>query len=300
MFMGEEYSPIATDITLTPCAKNGKTGPTEVECDAAYTWQPQVDGISVDNAAIRNGIQTVTFSMDGMIAMEVGGAGGGYGRGMVEMRGGRGAKAFSLFKVTKGQSLKVVVGQAGIKRAGWDDADYFGGAGGGGTFVWDPEDDSLPWIVAGGGGGASYAGSKEDRNYWGRDGRQDGNGGKACPTGDAGGRDGEGGATTQQSSYRGGAGAGWKSNGNCNNYQTQVCGLSKGGNFVGGDTNSGGHGEGGFGGGAGCYRQGGGGGGFSGGSGGHDGHGAGGGGGSFSNGESVEVYPGGNRMYDGA
>ena len=67
--------------------------------------------MSRDTSAIKDGVQVVTFSKGGLIQIEAGGAGGGYGRGLVEMRGGRGAKASGVFKVTSGQTLKVAVGQ---------------------------------------------------------------------------------------------------------------------------------------------------------------------------------------------
>ena len=42
MFMGDEYNPSLAELSFWPCAKNGKQGPSEADCNAAYQWQPEV------------------------------------------------------------------------------------------------------------------------------------------------------------------------------------------------------------------------------------------------------------------
>ncbi len=118
--------------TFTNCGQTGRTGPSQVQANAAYS------GTSLDGeVTVTNGIQYWTAPVTGDYVIEVVGAQGGSDGGFT---GGLGASLTGTFSLTAGDVLKIAVGQMG-------DA----AGGGGGTFV--ARVDNTPLIVAGGGAG---------------------------------------------------------------------------------------------------------------------------------------------------
>lgn len=260
-----------------PCGASGSSGPTQLDCNAAYAGTPLAG-----NVTVIGGIQNWNFPSGGVYTIEVFGA-QGFGT-----FGGRGAKMSGEFTFGTGDPLKVLVGQRGAPPVGAG-TNQFGG--GGGTFVTDLANN--PYIIAGGGGGswATTHTAVTDAVVTGT-----GNAGAgAGSTGGAGGAAGLGGASS--SSADGGAGL-----------------LGDGGGTAGGQAFINGGlggvaatsgGEGGFGGGGGASsfnnRRAGGGGGYSGGGGSHGattGFPEGGGGGSFNSGINQDNV-GGVRFNDG-
>lgn len=190
-------------------------------------------------------------------------------------QGGRGAKMSGLFVLTKGQTIKILVGQQGVNNP----RNSRGAGGGGGTFIYNQTTSTL-LIAAGGGGGAGQINdslSLRDANI-----TVNGNAGTIAPG--AGGTNGFGGGN---SNY-GGGGAGWNSDGSSSSYGKGGIRFLSGG--TGGALYSDGT-DGGFGGGGGTYAAAGGGGGYSGGgAGGWSYSGNGGGGGSYNIGlEQVNI-----------
>lgn len=94
-----------------------------------------------------NGIQEWTVPVTASYRIEANGAkGGDSGYSPV---GGNGARILGTFNLTKGDKIKILVGQIGANAA--HDA-----SGGGGSFV--TTESNSPLIVAGGGGGGSASG----------------------------------------------------------------------------------------------------------------------------------------------
>ena len=90
----------------------------------------------------------------GFYRIEAVGAAGGYGKNSNNGQyRGRGAKMVGNFSLSKGETIRILVGQEG----GINHADYAAG-GGGGTFV--VRGSKTPLIVAGGGGGMEQAKSR--------------------------------------------------------------------------------------------------------------------------------------------
>ena len=180
--------------------------------------------------------------------------------------GGLGAEIGGEFILTQGETLRIVVGGAGV--AGGN-----GGGGGGGSFVIGP--DGTPLVIAGGGGGGSNNGTGG--------GGLTGTAGGVGGSGGAGGTGGSGGAGSD-----GGGGGGFSSAGGSGS------GSGGGGtlpDLAGGAGGSAPRNVGGLGGGGGGgFFGGGGGGGYSGGGGGGF-FGPGGGGGSFDAGTSQVLVP---------
>ncbi len=199
---------------------------------------------------------------------------------------GQGAQITGTFTVTPGQVLDVIVGQQPTSNG--CGGPYYCGAGGGGSYVWDPSSSAQPYIVAGGGGGSSWGSTQSGPGS-----------ATTTPTNSnnnangAGGSGGGGGTGVTSA-----GGGGWTGNG------TGGVGGSGGGFSVSNGAAGGAAGspgaQGGFGGGGGCYGNngsGGGGGGYNGGgggtSGGIGGWGGGGGGGSYNAGTNQTNTQGG-------
>ncbi len=199
---------------------------------------------------------------------------------------GEGAQITGTFTVTPGEVLNVIVGQQPTSNG--CGGPYYCGAGGGGSYVWNPSSSAQPLIAAGGGGGSS----------WGSDTSGPGSA-TTTPTNSnnnangAGGSGGGGGTGVTSA-----GGGGWTGNG------TAGIGGCGGGFSVYNGAAGGAAGSpgaiGGFGGGGGCYGNngsGGGGGGYNGGgggtSGGIGGWGGGGGGGSYNAGTNQTNIKGG-------
>ena len=122
--------------TFTNCAQTGIAGPSQAQCNTAYSGTTLQGFVTVTS-----GIQYWTVPSTGTYIIEVWGAQGGNGAGT----GGYGARMKGTFQLVAGQQLKIIVGQ----RGGSDSA----GGGGGGTFVTNTA--NTPLIIAGGGGGGT-------------------------------------------------------------------------------------------------------------------------------------------------
>ncbi|KAL9653386.1 hypothetical protein ABK040_002022 [Willaertia magna] len=200
----------------------------------------------LEDVTIKNGYQFFTVPFTGKFKITACGAAGGKNTHCSNgSREGYGAKVYGEFRLTKGDVLKILVGQKGENCVGSTGGG--GAGGGGGTFV-VLRKGNKPLIIGAGGNGQNWA-------SW----TTNGPGGQV-PVQDQ--------EETQPTSNslpgtRGGGGGGFKYNGpsgdSCNGGHSFMNG-GKGGKMT---SSSGGNG--GFGGGGGCYHEGGGGGGYIGG-----------------------------------
>lgn len=279
-------------LAFASCGASGRFGPTQVDCDAAYSGT-DMDG----QVEVVNGIQRWTVPHTGTYRIEAAGAQGGY-LATVATAGGLGARAVAEVLLQEGDVLDILVGQSGFLGSSSE-----AGAGGGSFVVLDGQ----PLLVAGGGGSHGGCGTDSSTFSRGAGGVATSNGtnGKSfnpSQVGGAGGVDGNGGAA-MTNFYPGGAGGGFQGDGaygtrtssNCSTaVLTGQSGLDAeprrtagGKSFLNGGAGGRGcyqpvFGQGGFGGGGGAGGCGGaGGGGYSGGGGGQSDRGGGGGGGSF-------------------
>ena len=94
---------------------------------------------------VMNGIQRWTVPYNGMYRIAAVGASGGHDMSGTAAKG-RGARMRGDFELTKGQVVKILVGQQGFENTGKSTS-----GGGGGTFVVTSA--NIPLIIAGGGGG---------------------------------------------------------------------------------------------------------------------------------------------------
>ena len=106
----------------------------------------------------QDGIQLWTIPHTGTYKIETWGAQGGANYHTQRVRGGYGAYMSGEFELTKGETLRILVGQRGLDGTTDDFASCptnqkqgAGGSGGGGTFV--VKSDNTPLIIAGGGAG---------------------------------------------------------------------------------------------------------------------------------------------------
>ena len=100
-----------------------------------------------------SGIQKWTVPQTGDYRIEAIGAAGGYGiRSNAQYRG-RGARIEGTFRISKGETIKILVGQEGSTTLNSESS-----GGGGGTFVVSIR--NRPLIIAGGGGGIKTARSR--------------------------------------------------------------------------------------------------------------------------------------------
>ncbi len=128
--------------TFTNCGQTGHTGPSQAQCDMAYTNTSLAGDVTVTA-----GYQTWTVPFTATYSIEVWGAqGGNHNFGA----GGQGARVKGDFDLVQGDVLQILVGQKGKDGTAYDVG------GGGGTFV--VRDDDTPLIIAGGGGGAGNCG----------------------------------------------------------------------------------------------------------------------------------------------
>jgi len=265
--------------TFTNCGKEGKDGPSQGDCNTAYSGT-NLEGF----VTVSGGIQSWTVPSNATYTIKVYGASGGDNgkdAGWVSCPhfcrdGGKGAIMQGDFTLSTGTVLKILVGHH-PQNVNWLNG------GGGGTFV--VLSDNTPLIIGGGGGGVIY----QVDSHSGIDASitTTGNNGK---NGSAGGSNGNGGSST-----RGGGGGGLLTDGGEDSRRSGTRGRSFLNGSQGGtatDTNTG---DGGFGGGGASIRvnnnigdQGaGGGGGYSGGGGaGSNNQSHGGGGGSFNSGSN--------------
>ena len=248
--------------TFTNCSQTGSTGPSQAQCNTAYSGT-----LLNGKVTVTSGIQEWTVPRTGKYKIEGYGAQGGSGSGKT---GGLGAKISGEFSLTAGQVIKILVGQEGAATT-----NYYGG--GGGSFVvktpFNTNESIL--VVAGGGGGAGGDGGGNGINA------SITTSGTAGVSGGTGGVNGNGGHAV---STNGGSGGGFFTNGTSTGIIDSV-GLSFINGGAGGQYSS--WLPGGFGGGGGGWNStgnGGGGGGYSGGGTSGTSYTGGGGGGSYNNG----------------
>jgi len=132
---------------FTTCSATGVDGPSSSQCTSAYTSTTLAGEVSVSG-----GIQSWTVPTTGTYRIEAYGARGG-GKGP-----GKGARVRGDFKLSKGDTLYLIVGQTGntSNQSGFP---YVGG-GGGASWVYTSPTATTPLLVAaGGGGGAESCGS---------------------------------------------------------------------------------------------------------------------------------------------
>ncbi len=132
-------APIAFHANFTNLGKTGRLGPTSLGSHYAAND-------SKNMVTVQKGIQFWTVPYTGTYEITAVGAAGGYdGYGSLAARG-RGAYMSGDFDLKKGDVLKILVGQEGVKNTASQSS-----GGGGGTFV--ATSSNTPLIVAGGGGG---------------------------------------------------------------------------------------------------------------------------------------------------
>ena len=178
------------NYTFTPCSQTGSIGPSQGQCDTAYTGTDLAGDVTVTG-----GIQSWTVPVTDVYRIQAVGAQGGHNDTGSPV-GGRGALASGDFTLNAGTIINILVGQQGLQGS------TYAGGGGGGSFVWNDSDDTL-YLAAGGGGGmgddhrslAAHANTSTNGN--------------AGYVGGAGGTNGTGGGQDE-----GGGGAGWLSDGN--------------------------------------------------------------------------------------
>lgn len=277
------FTIVGGPFSFTTCGQSGQDGPSQAQCNTAYTSTPLAS-----NVTVTSGIQYWTVPATGTYRIEAFGARSGYDNAGGASDVGLGARMRGDFALTAGTVLKILVGQPGANNTSSSSA-----AGGGGTFV--ATNSNTPLIVAGGGG--AYEGNGFNANQNGSISTSGNNGaGGGAYAGGTGGN----GATQDDNDNHGGGGAGFNSDGvgvgQGTTHQTPARSFINGGR--GGEplfNNV----WGGFGGGGGAWGNGGG----SGGGGGYSGGGAGdnasnasgGGGGSYNSGTNQSNSPGVNN-----
>ena len=141
-----------TSFTFTNGTQTGRPGPSLSNLLAAYdtttySWLNDTANFNITNT----GIQEWTVPADASYTIEaIGARGAKSGTNLGDGLGSYGARIIGTFSLTKGQVVKIAVGQAG-KNGSAISRDYPGG--GGGTFVWINGPPSNPLVIAGGGGG---------------------------------------------------------------------------------------------------------------------------------------------------
>jgi hypothetical protein len=215
-------------VQFTNSGSTGRYGPSQSEVNNTYS-DTELEG----QVTVSSGIQYWIVPYTGTYTIEVKGADGGqatyYG-----YQGGEGAYMSGDFELIAGETIKILVGQAG-------QTVYRASGGGGGSFV--VSNTNEPLIIAGGGGGIKY----NSNNYY--ESGTTSNNGQRSQASNNGGTNGYGGGGY---SYGGSGGGGFYSDGG-DGYSSCSPGLSfLYGNGVGGENIESDAGEGGFGGGGGA------------------------------------------------
>ena len=136
-----------TSHTFTHAGAIGRTGPTLASVRSSYSttsWAASYVNMTSDN-----GIQLWTVPVTGSYTIRAVGASGGNPGTF-----GRGRDIYLTTTLTKGEVIRILVGQPGTAGNSGNQ-----GSGGGGTFV--VRGTQTPIIVAGGGGGRGYSLDKE-------------------------------------------------------------------------------------------------------------------------------------------
>lgn len=134
-----------TSHTFTSCGASGRYGPTLNQCKAAYEKTSWARNTNFFN--MYGGIESWTAPATGVYEITAAGA-VGTGEGQTK---GLGAIIRANVTLTKGQTYKILIGQAGSNSPGAT----AGGSGGGGGGTFFTTATNSPIIIAGGGGGAT-------------------------------------------------------------------------------------------------------------------------------------------------
>ena len=130
---------VSFKAVFTNLGASGRLGPTSLGSN--YSGQDHDRQVT-----LANGIQQWTVPYTADYRIEAIGAAGGYGLGSNNQYRGRGARLRGTFRLSKGETIQILVGQEGsINLKGHSSG------GGGGTFV--VRGRNTPLIIAGGGGG---------------------------------------------------------------------------------------------------------------------------------------------------
>ena len=211
--------------TFTNCGATGRSGPTLANCKSSYdtSWEDDTEFFNVQT----QGIQEWTVPSTGTYRIEAYGAQGGNGSG--SSTGGLGARMRGDFSLTKGEVIKIMVGQLGTGAT-----NVLSAGGGGGTFVIkSPYNNTASiLVIAGGGGGEAQNSTGTPAGQTTNNGAVGGNsGGSAGTGGNAGGSvhfatggascgcgtGGGGGGPQQWGSYAFGGGGSYNSGSNTSN-----------------------------------------------------------------------------------
>lgn len=216
-------------LTFTTSGATGKDGPTQEQIDTEYTGDDPLAGNVVINT---QGIQEWTVPETGTYTITAAGAKGGSG-GFGTYPGGSGRIISANVTLTQGDTLKVVVGQAG------QNANY-GGSGGGGTFVYTDAAGGAGLIIAAGGGGGGQGnntnndGDNDKNANFTNDGNTSRSTNSIRALGGISGGPGDWSNNNGSGFYSGGPGAGW--NGSSANGSQPNGGDLKGKRFTGGSS----------------------------------------------------------------
>jgi len=157
---------IFTSFTFTSAGRAGRTGPTLGELLFSYPnqlsfydWLNDTAFFNVDSNA--QGVQMFTIPQTGSYRITSRGGSGGF-PSEGNSRVGRAAVVQATFDFTKGDVMRIVVGQNGLPSSSSGSTSYNSG-GGGGSYLFYALTDTEPLLVAGGGGGGSYSGNSSLR-----------------------------------------------------------------------------------------------------------------------------------------
>ena len=139
--------------TFTNAGKTGQYGPTLAQLRTAYspTWTDNTNYLNV----VTQGIQNWAVPETGTYQINAVGASGGqgqYGNYTTSPWRGSGARMRGSFTLTKGDSIKILVGQEGTTGGGL----RVGSGGGGSYVVRTPYNTNASILVIAGGGGGGY------------------------------------------------------------------------------------------------------------------------------------------------
>lgn len=140
--------PGPTSYAFNNCARTGRIGPSQGNCDSVYAGTSLAGQVTVSDSGFQNFV--VPFSGRWQVTA-VGAAGVSATPGL---SGGRGARIIGEFDLAAGRNLRLAVGQMGEGAASNGN-----GGGGGGSFVYDVAG-LTPLLIAGGGGGTRAAASQ--------------------------------------------------------------------------------------------------------------------------------------------
>ena len=212
-----------SSFTFTSANKTGRTPPTKGELlqhydNSTYNWLNDTTFFNTDEDNGAHGVQMFTVPVTTSYTITMRGGSGGFPYD-ASTRVGRAATVQATFDFTKGDVLRIVVGQVARPTTAAGTNSYNSG-GGGGSYVFYTLSDNEPLIVAGGGGGGSFSGTSSLRpdaagDLTGNPGYYVTNegtlraGGALVPNQSLG----YGGYNNNSVGHKAGGGAGWKGNG---------------------------------------------------------------------------------------